>query len=68
MCTIQIIGESYYHIIGNYSDVQMWLKRSLQIANEAFKDEYTLRLRYERLSACYYLLMSGDSFNVLCYG
>ena len=62
-----IIGESYYHI-GNYSDAQMWLKRSLQIANETLKDEYTLRLRYERLRACFYLLMSGDLFNVFCYG
>ena len=62
-----IIGESYYHI-GNYSDAQMWLKRSLQIANEALKDGYTLRLRYKRLRACFYLLMSGDSFNVLCCG
>ena len=36
--------------------------------NEKLKEEYTLKLRDERVGTCYYLLMSGDYFNVMCYG
>ena len=62
-----IVGASYYYI-GNYSDAQIWLKCALQIVNENLKDEYSFKLRDERLLTCFYLLMSGDYFNVLCYG
>ena len=62
-----IIGLSYYHI-GNYSDAQIWLKRTLQMSKEGLKDEYFLELREVRLRACFYLLISGDYFNVFCYG
>ena len=62
-----IVGASYYYI-GNYSDAQIWLKCALQIVNEYLKDEYSFKLRDERLLTCFYLLMSGDYFNVLCYG
>ena len=62
-----LVGKSYYHI-GNYSDAQIWLKRALQMINEGLKDEYSLKLRENRLEACFYLLMSGDCFNVFCYG
>ena len=62
-----IVGASYYYI-GNYSDAQIWLKCALQIVNENLKDEYSLKLRDERLGTCFYLLRSGDYFNLLCYG
>ena len=64
---IAIVGVSYYYI-GNYSDAQIWLKCALQIMNENLKKEHSLKLREERLDTCVYLLMSGDFFNVLCYG
>ena len=62
-----IVSASYYYI-GNYSDAQIWLKCTLQIVNKKRKDEYSLKLREERVGTCYYLLMSGDYFNVLCHG
>ena len=62
-----IVGASYYYI-GNYSDAQIWLKCALQIMNENLKEEPSLKLREERFDNCVYLLMSGDYFNVLCYG
>ena len=62
-----IIGQSYYHI-GNYSDAQIWLKRTLQMIKEGLKGEYSLKLREDRLQTCFYLLISGDYFNVFCYG
>ena len=62
-----IVGVSYYYI-GNYSDAQIWLKCTLQIVNKKLKDEYSLKLKEKRVATCYYLLMSGDYFNVLCYG
>ena len=62
-----IISLSYYRI-GNYSDAQIWLKRALQMIKEGLKDEYFLELREVRLQACFYLLISGDYFNVFCYG
>ena len=62
-----IVGVSYYYI-GNYSDAQIWLKQALQIMNEKLKEEHSLKLRDMRLHTCFYLLMSGDYFNVLCYG
>ena len=62
-----IIGRSYYQI-GNYSDAQIWLKRTLQMIKEGLKDEYLLELREYRLKVCFQLLISGDYFNVFCYG
>ena len=62
-----IVGVSYYYI-GNYSDAQIWLKQALQIMNENLKEEHSLKLREERVATCSFLLMSGDYFNVLCYG
>ena len=62
-----IVGASYYYI-GNYSDAQIWLKCALQIVNENLKEEYSLKHRNERLYTCFYLLISGDYFNILCYG
>ena len=59
-----IVGMSYYHI-GNYSDAQTWLKCALLIVNKDLKDE---NLRDNRLYVCFYLLMSGNYFNVFCYG
>ena len=61
------IGESYYQI-GNYSDAQIWLKQALKIVNEDLKDDYSWIRRDDRLRACFYLLLSGDYFNVFCYG
>ena len=58
------IGQSYYQI-GNYSDAQIWLKRALKIVNE---DLNSWNRGDDRVSACYYLLLSGDYFNVFCYG
>ena len=62
-----VVGASYYYI-GNYSDAQIWLKCALQIVNENLKEECSFELRDERLNTCYYLLISGDYFNVLCHG
>ena len=61
------ISLSYYQI-GNYSGAQIWLKRALKDVNEDLKDKYSYRLRGGRLKVCFYLLMSGDYFNVFCYG
>ena len=36
--------------------------------NEDLKDDYSWNRRDDRVSACYYLLLSGDYFNVFCYG
>ena len=49
--------------IGNYSDAQIWLKRTLQMIKEGLKDEYLLELREYRLQTCFYLLITGDYFS-----
>ena len=68
MLTLSVlVGKSYYQI-GNYSDAQIWLKRALQMINVGLRDQYSLKFREDRLDACFYLLMSGDCFNVFCYG
>ena len=65
---LKIVGESYCQI-GNYSDAQIWLKRAVQIANERLtEDVHSFMLRDIRLASCFYLVMSGDYFNVFCYG
>ena len=61
------IGKSYYQI-GNYSNAQFWLKQAVLSVNEGLKYEYSLKLKAERLSACFYLIISGDLFNIFCYG
>ena len=62
---IAIVGISYYHI-GNYSAAQTCLKCALQLLiNVDVKDEDQ---REGRLQSCFYILMSGDYFNVFCYG
>ena len=66
MVTI-IVGQSYYQL-GNYSASQVWLKRALQLAYRHLKDEFSLKLQNERANICSYLIMSGDVFNVFCYG
>ena len=57
-----VISLSYYQI-GNYSDAQIWLKRTLQMIKEGLKDEYLLKLREYRPQACFYLLITGDYFS-----
>ena len=61
------IGKSYYQI-GNYSNAQFWLKQAVLSVNEGLKYEYSLKLKAERLSTCLYLIISGDLFNIFCYG
>ena len=61
------ISLSYYQI-GNYSGAQIWLKRALKNVNEDLKNKYSYKLRGGRLTACFYLLMSGDYFSAFCYG
>ena len=62
-----IIGSSLYHI-GNYSDSQIWLKRAMHHVGQELKKEYSFELRMGRLYTCGYLLISGDIFNLFCYG
>ena len=62
-----LISRTYY-MVGNYSDSQIWSKRILQLVNEYLKDEYSLKLRRDRQTACECILMTGDVSNVWCYG
>ena len=62
-----VVGKSLY-MIGNYSDSQIWLARSLELVNEALTKDYSLTLRETRCITCFYLIMIGDFTNVLCYG
>ena len=62
-----IVGQSYYQL-GNYSASQVWLKRALQLVYMHLNDEYPLELQNERADICFCLIMSGDVFNVFCYG
>ena len=61
------IGKSYYQI-GDYSNAQFWLKQAVLSVNEGLKYEYSLKLKAERLSTCFCLIISGDLFNIFCYG
>ena len=64
-----LIGKALYYL-GNYSDSQIWLKTALHYINIGPQNEYydNRKFRLLRVDTCGYLLMSGDIFNVFCYG
>ena len=63
-----LIGKALYYL-GNYSDSQIWLKTALHYnyINIGLQNEYygDMKIRWD---TCDHLLMSGDIFNVFCYG
>ena len=64
-----ILGRTHYKL-GNYSMAQMYLRHTLKHINEISKlsNEQGLEMRGVRATTCFYLMMSGDIFNPLCYG
>ena len=60
----EYIEDIYY----DYSNAHFWLKQAVLSVNEGLKYEYSLKLKAERLSACFHLIISGDLFNIFCYG
>ena len=59
-----LIGKALYYL-GNYSDSQMWFRTALHYINMGLQNENIIFLRW---ITCDHLLMSGDIFNVFCYG
>ena len=59
-----LIGKALYYL-GNYSDSQMWFKMALHYINKHLQNINIIFLRW---TTCNHLLMSGDIFNVFCYG
>ena len=64
-----ILGMTHYKL-GNYSMAQMYLRHTLKHINEISKlsNEQGLEMRGVRATTCFYLMMSGDILNPLCYG
>ena len=64
-----LIGKALYYL-GNYSDSQIWLKMALHYINIGLQNEYydNRKFRLLRVNTCGYLWLSGDIFNVFCYG
>ena len=64
---LHIVGESLYSI-GNYSESQQLLTKSLELVNEELQIEYSLKYKEIRWQICYYPILSGDFTNIFCYG
>ena len=62
-----LIGKALYYL-GNYSDSHIWLKTALHYINIHLQNEYDINIIFLRWTTCNHLLMSGDIFNVFCYG
>ena len=62
-----LIGKALYYL-GNYSDSQVWFKMALHYINIGLQNEYDINIIFLRWITCDHLLMSGDIFNVFCYG
>ena len=64
-----LIGKALYYL-GNYSDSQVWLKTALHYINIGLQNEYydNKKFRLLRVNTCEHLWLSGDIFNVFCYG